>query len=149
MLRMQQTGASMNRLDIKESPSYKIRILNHWDNLDRTIERGYAGRSLWNWDELPATLSPRYEVYARANASIGINGTVLNNVNASPEVLSAAYLQKVQALANVFRPYALKVYLSINFSSPAELGDCILRILWIRMCANGGLIKSTRFKTDS
>ena len=122
LLRMQQTGASMNRLDIKESPSYKIRILNHWDNLDRTIERGYAGRSLWNWDELPATLSPRYEAYARANASVGINGTVLNNVNASPEVLSAAYLQKVQALANVFRPYALKVYLSINFSSPAELG---------------------------
>jgi Alpha-glucuronidase len=77
---------------------------------------------LWNWDELPATLSPRYEAYARANASIGVNGTVLNNVNASPEVLSAAYLQKVQALANVFRPYALKVYLSINFSSPAELG---------------------------
>lgn len=78
---------------------------------------------MWSWDELPATLSPRYEAYARANASIGINGTVLNNVNASREWhLSAAYLQKVQALANVFRPYALKVYLSINFSSPAELG---------------------------
>ena len=122
LLRLQETGADLTQLHITEKPSYDIRILNHWDNLDRTIERGYAGRSLWLWNELPATLSPRYEAYARANASIGINATVLNNVNASPEILSPAYLAKVKALADVFRPYHLKVYLAINFSSPAALG---------------------------
>lgn len=122
LLRLQETGADVANLSISERPAYNIRILNHWDNLDRTIERGYAGRSLWLWDELPATLSPRYEAYARANASIGINATVLNNVNASPEILSPEYLAKVKALADVFRPYQLKVYLAINFSSPAALG---------------------------
>lgn len=122
LLRLQETGADFSSLTISERPAYHIRILNHWDNLDRTVERGYAGRSLWLWDELPGTLSPRYEVYARANASIGINATVLNNVNASPEILSPGYLRKVQAIAAVFRPYQLKVYLAINFSSPAALG---------------------------
>ena len=121
LLRLQQTGADLTTLDIEERPSYDIRILNHWDNLDGTIERGYAGYSLWKWDELPNTLSPRYKEYARANASIGINGTVLNNVNASPNILKKDYLEKVKALADIFRPYGLKVYLSVNFSSPKVL----------------------------
>lgn len=108
-------------LPVTENPFYSLRILNHWDNLDGTIERGYAGQSLWQWDELPSTLSPRYEMYARANASIGINGTVLNNVNASPQMLSAPYLQKVKALADAFRPYGIQVYLSVNFASPMVL----------------------------
>ena len=89
--------------------------------MDRTIERGYAGQSLWNWKELPNTLSDRYKAYARANASISINGTVLNNVNADPKILSAEYLQKVKALADIFRPYGLRVYLSVNFASPMTL----------------------------
>lgn len=122
LLRLQETGRVDGALAILESPAYQIRLLNHWDNLDRSVERGYAGKSLWNWEELPTVLSPRYEAYARANASIGINGTVLNNVNASPQILSAEYLVKVKALADIFRPYGIKVYLAINFSSPAELG---------------------------
>ena len=121
LLQLQQTGADLTTLDIQELPSYDIRILNHWDNLDGTIERGYAGYSLWKWDELPNTLSPRYKEYARANASVGINGTVLNNVNASPNILKKDYLEKVKALADIFRPYGLKVYLSVNFSSPKVL----------------------------
>jgi len=121
-LRLIQTDSLSDNLNIVENPKYKVRILNHWDNLDRTVERGYAGYSLWKWDELPNTLSPRYEAYARANASIGINATVLNNVNATPEILTGAYLAKVKALADVFRPYGLKVYLAVNFSSPKELG---------------------------
>ena len=119
---MQMTFPFPSSMDIKEKPAYKIRVLNHWDNPDGTIERGYAGHSLWKWENLPGKLSPRYKEYARANASIGINGTVLNNVNASPEILSPAYLQKVKALAAVFRPYGIRVYLSVNFSSPAALG---------------------------
>ena len=122
LLRLQAEGADCTRLDIAEEPAFDVRVLNHWDNLDGTIERGYAGHSLWKWEELPDVLSPRYEAYARANASIGINGTVLNNVNASPEILSDAYLLKVKALADVFRPYGLKVYLSVNFASPMVLG---------------------------
>lgn len=119
LLRLQAAGSEIT--DVTENPAYDLRILNHWDNLDRTVERGYAGQSVWNWEELPAVLSPRYQAYARANASIGINGTVLNNVNASPRILSAEYLQKVKALADVFRPYGLRVYLSVNFASPMAL----------------------------
>jgi len=122
LLRLFQTNNFTENITIKESPSYQVRILDHWDNPDRTVERGYAGYSLWRWDELPGKLSPRYKEYARANASIGINGTVLNNVNASPQILSKQYLVKVKALADVFRPYGIKVYLSVNFSSPAVLG---------------------------
>lgn len=122
LLRLQETGTDWTRLDIKESPAYDLRILNHWDNLDRSVERGYAGRSLWEWDALPSTLSDRYTEYARANASIGINGTVINNVNASSRILSAEYLEKVKALADIFRPYGIRVYLSINFASPMQLG---------------------------
>ena len=122
LLRMQAMNVDMDKaLPVTENPFYSMRILNHWDNLDGTIERGYAGQSLWQWDELPSTLSPRYEMYARANASIGINGTVLNNVNASPQMLSAPYLQKVKALADAFRPYGIQVYLSVNFASPMVL----------------------------
>lgn len=102
-------------------PAISRRILNHWDNLDGTVERGYAGHSLWDWESLPDTLSPRYEDYARANASIGINGTVLNNVNASPKILTRDYLIKVSRLADIFRPYGIRVYLSVNFASPMVL----------------------------
>ena len=122
LLRMQAAGQVTVPLSVTEQPVYDLRILNHWDNPDGTVERGYAGRSLWNWEELPGTLSPRYEAYARANASVGINGTVLNNVNASPQVLATSSLEKVKALADVFRPYGIKVYLSVNFASPIQLG---------------------------
>ena len=118
---LQATGQNVTATQTTENPAYSLRILNHWDNMDRTVERGYAGQSLWNWEELPNTLSDRYKEYARANASIGINGTVLNNVNASPQILSTEYLQKVKALADIFRPYGLRVYLSVNFASPMAL----------------------------
>lgn len=121
MLRLQACGYSLAPLTI-DNPVYPLRLLNHWDNLDGTVERGYAGHSLWQWDELPDKVSPRYVEYARANASIGINGTVINNVNASPSILSTDYLQKVKALADTFRPYGIKVYLSVNFASPMALG---------------------------
>lgn len=106
---------------LTEIPAYDIRILNHWDNLDGTVERGYAGHSLWKWDDLPDSVSPKYEEYARLNAAIGINGTVLNNVNASPQILATEYLAKVKKLADIFRPYGIKVYLSVNFASPMAL----------------------------
>ena len=122
LLRLQETKQSLNNLSITEKPSYDVRTLNHWDNLDRTVERGYAGYSLWKWDELPNVISPRYEQYARANASVGINAVVLNNVNASPNILKSEYLAKVQKLAAIFRPYGIKVYLSVNFSSPKVIG---------------------------
>jgi alpha-glucuronidase len=118
LLRTLQTNQSLNYLEIVSSPRIGYRLLDHWDNLDGSIERGYAGKSLWKWDELPEKLDNRYHDYARANASIGINGTVLNNVNANPAVLKPEYLKKVAALANVFRPYGIRVYLSVNFSSP-------------------------------
>ena len=105
----------------EEAPAFPLRLLNHWDNLDGTVERGYAGHSLWDWDALPDSVSPRYLDYARKNARIGINGTVLNNVNASPQILSHDYLVKVARLADVFRPYGIKVYLSVNFASPMVL----------------------------
>ena len=122
LLRLQETGQITDKINISETPKYQRRILNHWDNLDGTVERGYAGHSLWQWDELPDKISPRYAEYARANASIGINGTVLNSVNASPKILETAYLQKVKTLADIFRPYGIRVYLSVNFSSPKIIG---------------------------
>ncbi|MFN4364907.1 alpha-glucuronidase [Chryseobacterium hispalense] len=122
ILRLQQTNAVATSLNITEKPSFDVRILNHWDNLDGTIERGYAGRSLWKWDDLPNKISPRYKEYARANASIGINSVVLNNVNASPNMLREDYLKKVKVLADIFRPYGIRVYLSVNFASPKVLG---------------------------
>lgn len=122
LLRLQAEGTDCTRLDIAEKPAFDVRVLNHWDNLDGTIERGYAGKPLWQWDELSDTVSARYQEYARANASVGINGTVLNNVNASVKILSSEYLEKVRVLADIFRPYGIKVYLSVNFASPMQLG---------------------------
>lgn len=122
LLRLQETGSYPPAHEIVENPAYKLRILDHWDNLDGTVERGYAGHSIWDWEALPDSLSPRYAAYARANASIGINGTVLNNVNASYKILSEAYLKKIKALADIFRPYGIRIYLSINFASPMQLG---------------------------
>ena len=121
-LRLLQTKQPLDRLQLDESPRLQLRVLNHWDNLDGSIERGYAGKSLWNWEELPARVDPRLTDYARANASIGINGTVLNNVNASSEFLTAKYLAKVAAIADSFRPFGIRVYLSARFSAPIELG---------------------------
>lgn len=121
-LRAAQTGTDLTRLDEQASPRLPLRLLNHWDNLDRSVERGYAGASIWDWWKLPALRDPRYVDYARANASLGINGTVLNNVNAKAESLTAPYLAKAAALADVFRPYGLRVYLSARFSAPKELG---------------------------
>ena len=121
-LRLLQTLQPLGRLDLSERPRLQIRVLDHWDNLDGTIERGYAGRSLWDWAALPGKLDPRLRDYARANASVGINGSVLNNVNADARVLSAEYLRKVAAIADAFRPYGLRVYLSARFSAPIELG---------------------------
>ncbi len=120
MIAMQSAGKNLSE-EITEVPAYGLRILNHWDNLDGTIERGYAGHSIWKWDELPDVISPRYKEYARANAAVGINGVVLNNVNASSRILSAEYLQKVKAIADIFRPYGIKVYLSANFAAPMQL----------------------------
>jgi alpha-glucuronidase len=118
LLRLMQTQKSLKDIHIAEKPRIQRRLLNHWDNLDRTAERGYAGKSLWKWDELPERIDPRYRDYARACASIGINGTVVNNVNASPLILTREYLKKAEALADVFRPYGIKLYLSVNFASP-------------------------------
>ena len=117
-LRLLQTCQSIDSLNIVEKPKIRYRILNHWDNLDGSIERGYAGKSLWKWKELPDRIDPRYYDYARANASIGINGVVLNNVNADPDVLRHEFLKKIAKLADIFRPFGIKVFLSINFSSP-------------------------------
>ncbi len=122
LLRYVQTGSSLDRIDLTSAPRVKLRVLNHWDNLDGVVERGYAGVSLWDWWTLPDLRDPRYTDYARANASIGINGTVLNNVNAKAESLTPRYIAKAAALADVFRPYGIKVYLSARFSAPIELG---------------------------
>jgi alpha-glucuronidase len=121
-LRLLQTRQPLARLDIRERPKLRVRILDHWDNLDRSVERGYAGQSLWDWPKLPDYLSPRYTDYARANASIGINGAVLNNVNAVALSLDTRFLVKAAALAKVFRPYGIRIYLSARFSAPIELG---------------------------
>lgn len=121
--RLKRAGESICSMDTVETPYYSLRILDHWDNLDGTVERGYAGHSLWQWDELPCTLSPRYKEYAEKCAEAGINGAVLNNVNASPRILSSEYLVKVKGLADFLRPYGIRVYLSANFASPMVLDD--------------------------
>jgi len=120
LLRMMQSEKDIT--EQLSAPRTQIRILNHWDNLDRTVERGYAGFSLWDWHKLPDYIDPRYTDYARANASIGINGTVLTNVNANALILTPQYLVKVKALADLFRPYGIKVYLTARFSAPIEIG---------------------------
>ncbi|WP_291585179.1 alpha-glucuronidase family glycosyl hydrolase [Bacteroides sp.] len=120
-LRLLQTQSDIKDLNITQVPKLQRRMLNHWDNLNGTIERGYAGYTLWDWQRLPGYIDPRYRDYARANASIGINGTVLNNVNANARSLTTEYLIKAAALADVFRPYGIRVYLTARFSAPKEL----------------------------
>jgi alpha-glucuronidase len=119
-LRALQSGAGASAA-LASAPALPRRLLDHWDNLDRTVERGYAGESIWNWWELPGIVDPRYTDYARANASLGINGAVLNNVNAKAEVLGAPFIAKAAAVAAVLRPYGIRVYLSVRWSTPLEL----------------------------
>jgi alpha-glucuronidase len=121
-LRQLQTHRPLSRLALASAPRIQLRMLDHWDNLDRTVERGYAGASIWDWTQLPATVSPRYRDYARANAAIGINGALLTNVNANARILTPEYLRKAAALADVFRPYGIRVFLTARFSAPIEIG---------------------------
>jgi alpha-glucuronidase len=121
-LKLLQTNKDISRLVVVEWPRITYRVLDHWDNLDRTVERGYAGCSIWNWHKLPGYIDPIYVEYARANASIGINGVVLNSVNANALSLTPEYLVKAAALANTFRAYGIRVYLSARFSAPVEIG---------------------------
>lgn len=121
-LRLLQTQQNIQNLSIVSAPKIKYRLLDHWDNLNRSVERGYAGISIWNWHTLPDYIDQRYIDYARANASVGINGAVITNVNANAMILTKEYLEKVAALANVFRPYGIKVYLTGRFSAPIEIG---------------------------
>lgn len=122
LLKLLQLRAPIDALDVRDAPKLQLRVLDHWDNLDRYVERGYAGQSLWDWQKLPGYKDPRYSDYARANASIGINAVVPNNVNANADILTAPYLQKVKALAEVFRPYGIRIYLTARFSAPIEIG---------------------------
>ena len=122
LLRLQATNQNFQNINKSEAPCYTLRILDHWDNLDGSIERGYAGKSLWKWKDLPTNISNRYKEYARANASIGINATVLNNVNASPKMLSSKNLERIKVLADIFRPYGIRVFLSVNFASSKVIG---------------------------
>ncbi len=122
LLRHLQTDKPLAALPGADGPRIGLRMLDHWDNLDGSIERGYAGRSLWRWDELPDRVSPRVRDYARANASVGINAVALNNVNASARILTPDYLRKVAALADVFRPWGIRTFLSARWSAPIELG---------------------------
>ncbi len=122
LLRLLGARQSLDSLQIAEKPRIQRRLLDHWDNLDGTIERGYAGKSLWKWNPLPGRVDPRILDYARACASIGINGAVLNNVNADPRVLTGPYLEKAAALAGALRPYGVRVYLSANTGAPKVIG---------------------------
>lgn len=122
LLRLVQTRQPIDRLDLRARPKLALRVLNHWDDLDRHVERGYAGQSIWDWHRLPDYRPELYTDYARANASIGVNGVVLNNVNANALSLTAPYVAKAAALAEVFRPYGIRVYLSARFSAPVEIG---------------------------
>jgi len=117
------TAAAIDAPALASRPALPRRLLDHWDNLNRSVERGYAGQSIWNWWELPDIVDARYTDYARANASLGINGVVLNNVNAKPEVLEARFIAKAAALAGVLRPYGIRVYLSVRWSTPLELHE--------------------------
>ena len=122
LLRWLQMGRPLTGMDLSDAPKTALRMLNHWDNLDRTVERGYAGASIWNWHTLPGYIDPRYTDYARANASLGINATVVTNVNANALVLTAPYLGKARALADVMRPYGIRLFLTARFSAPMEIG---------------------------
>jgi len=138
LLRLLQTDRALASLEVTAVPRIEHRVLDHWDNPDGSIERGYAGASLWDWQRLPGYADPRYTDYARACASLGINGSVLNNVNASALMLTPLYLAKVAALAGVLRPYGVRVYLAVPFSAPMTLGglasadpqDAAVRTWW-------------------
>src|SRR2546430_1640504 len=140
LLRLIPTRTPLGALAVVGAPKLRLRLLDHWDNLDRTVERGYAGHSLWDWTHLPDSIDPRYRDYARANASLGINGTVLTNVNANGGVLAPDFLAKVAALASVLRPYGVRVYLTARFSAPIDLAglatadplDSAVRAWWRR-----------------
>jgi alpha-glucuronidase len=121
-IRQLQTLQDISDLSITENPKVQIRMLNHWDNADGTVERGYAGSSIWKWSELPETIDARLIQYARANAAIGINAVSINNVNASSRFLTAEYLRKIKGVADMLRPYGIKVFISVNFKSPKTLG---------------------------
>lgn len=122
LLRRLQMRQPIDLLEVQSTPRIQRRVLDHWDSLDEYVERGYAGSSLWDWFTLPDYIDPRYRDYARADASVGINGVVLTNVNADPLVLTAPYLVKVAALADAFRTYGIRIYLPVRFSSPVEIG---------------------------
>ena len=121
-LRLLQTNADISYLAIQEKPKIKRRLLNHWDGLDGGASRGYMGNSIWRYDELPDVVSPRYKDYARACSSVGINGMVPNNVNASSTSLTTEYIEKLAAIADVLRPYGVRVYLTAKFSAPMDIG---------------------------
>jgi alpha-glucuronidase len=122
LLRHVQTGGTLANISLTSKPRIALRVLDHWDNLDGSVERGYAGRSIWNWWTLPDHVDARLIDYARANASIGINGAVLNNVNAKADSLTDAYIAKAAAIAGTLRPYGIRIYLSARFSAPIEIG---------------------------
>lgn len=138
LLAMIRQGFPPERLACVDYPRLAWRMLNHWDNLDGTVERGYGGLSLWKWDDLPGTVDPRYRDYGRACASVGINGAVLNNVNAGAEILSDPYLDKVAVLSGILREYGMRTLLSVSFASPQRLGglptsdplDASVRLWW-------------------
>ncbi|HEY6458044.1 MAG TPA: alpha-glucuronidase family glycosyl hydrolase [Steroidobacteraceae bacterium] len=123
MLALMQRHEPIATLDVHDAPHLKLRVLDHWDNPDRTIERGYAGQSIWDFWRLPGYVDPRYKDYARADASVGINGVVFNNVSASSVYLRPRWIAKVAALADVMRPYGIRVYLSVLFNSSLDLGE--------------------------
>jgi alpha-glucuronidase len=118
-----QIGEFDSNAENSDQPKVQLRMLNHWDNLDRTVERGYAGFSIWDWHKLPGYIDPRYIDYARANASLGINAVSLTNVNANAWILREDFIEKVKVLADLFRPYGIKVYLTARFSAPIEMGN--------------------------
>ena len=122
-IRLMQTGMPVTPISVSSEPAVEMRMLNHWDNLNGSIEQGFAGRSLWKWDELPDQIDPRYRQYARLCASIGINGVVLNSVNADPRILRSDYLEKVVVLAREFRAWGIHTYLSANFAAPMHPSD--------------------------
>ncbi|MDB4917782.1 MAG: hypothetical protein JWM95_5426 [Gemmatimonadetes bacterium] len=140
LLRQMQTHGSLASISLTSSPKIQVRMLDHWDNLDRSVERGYAGKSLWEWSELPGSISNRYRDYARANASIGINAAALTNVNANVKMLTPEYIANVAAIAGELRPYGMKVFLSAKFSAPIDLGglktadplDADVKAFWAR-----------------
>lgn len=122
LMRRLQTYEDISDISIQSSPKVEYRMVNHWDNLSRLVERGYAGLSIWDWGTLPEYKDPRYTDYARLNASIGINATAVNNVNADPRILTDQFLEKLVVLADMFRPYGIQVFISINYQAPISVG---------------------------